>query len=654
MRLKYLEIEGFRSFRDRTRIDFPESGLVLIKGESGSGKTNLFLAILYAVGVCPIPATKLKSWETDSFQVELGLEVDGQDLTICRGKNNSIAKSGIVTVSGAKAVGEELVRIFGDPEVLAASVYRGQKTAGTFLSKSDAEKRTFLTQLIPSLSKIEDYIAEQEVLLKTATQEEAVAKAVLDEAQARLDAIAPPEVKELDTVEQDKSRLLLEIEALKEKAAADSGLLKTKLNEADLKLATLRQQAESTESAIATSKEAVKMATEIQTLKKERDVIQEENTRKYQEFRQSQKVAEENVAKLSKVVWSCQTELEKKSRLLKELEQIRTSTCPTCDQPWLAGREKKEPEIVESLQKIAKIELNLPAIESALQAAKASQPSWSDNPKLAQTAEDLARRQSELSSFLTSQKKVALADLNSEIRSTQDAKNAVQQALMTIQQSMQQSVQSKQQEIASLERAVNMATALVKNRQSAEARVVEQKAKHQELAKRKDLLTEVVACLGRSGFFGNVFDQILAEIESETNSVLATLQNVAGVCLKFTTEQSNSKGAVKKVIVPTLTVNGHEADYQSGISGGQQSSVELATDMALLAVAERRMGRSLGWLLQDEVLIGQGVETSSNAMELLKKIAQTKLVLVIDHASEVKEFFAQCIEVKNANGVSSV
>ncbi len=49
LKLKRLEVLGFKSFADRTRLEFPE-GTVGIVGPNGCGKSNLSDAINWVLG----------------------------------------------------------------------------------------------------------------------------------------------------------------------------------------------------------------------------------------------------------------------------------------------------------------------------------------------------------------------------------------------------------------------------------------------------------------------------------------------------------------------------------------------------------------------------------------------------------------------------
>jgi DNA repair exonuclease SbcCD ATPase subunit len=146
--------------------------------------------------------------------------------------------------------------------------------------------------------------------------------------------------------------------------------------------------------------------------------------------------------------------------------------------------------------------------------------------------------------------------------------------------------------------------------------------------------------VGREGFLGAIFDEVLAEVAEETNAILAKVPNVQEVTLAFRSETVTAKGTVKRGITPVVTVRGHEASLKSGCSGGMLGAVYLAADLAVIDVVSRRLGVSPGWLVLDESFEGLGPVEKEGYLEVLQVYAQKKLVIVVDHSSETKEAMA--------------
>ena len=167
-----------------------------------------------------------------------------------------------------------------------------------------------------------------------------------------------------------------------------------------------------------------------------------------------------------------------------------------------------------------------------------------------------------------------------------------------------------------------------------------------ELAAEKDF----ALLIGREGFLGSIFDEIISEISFETNQILAKIPNTSHITFNLHSESTTQKGVIKKNIVPVVTINGFEAPLSSGCSGGMQAAIELAVDMAVNSVISKRTGIIPGWIILDEVFEGLGPVEKEGCLEILSK---EKLVIIIDHSSETKQMFDKKIEIVYKNGIST-
>lgn len=149
-----IELEGFRSFKDKAVIEFPETGAVLISGRykneqisSGSGKSSILMAIAYTLGFCDLPATELKNWNSKSFSVNLQLKNNNEIIEITRNPKLQISIFG-ETYTGTSAQ-EKLDKLLGvNSDFLKILTYRPQREPGSFLKAPDSEKKNLLREML--------------------------------------------------------------------------------------------------------------------------------------------------------------------------------------------------------------------------------------------------------------------------------------------------------------------------------------------------------------------------------------------------------------------------------------------------------------------------------------------------------------------------
>ena len=88
MRLQKLQLRGFKTFADRTELEF-QPGVTAIVGPNGTGKSNLTDAMLWVLGEQSARAVRSQKWEDVIFagsdqraslgMAEVSLSIDNSD-----------------------------------------------------------------------------------------------------------------------------------------------------------------------------------------------------------------------------------------------------------------------------------------------------------------------------------------------------------------------------------------------------------------------------------------------------------------------------------------------------------------------------------------------------------------------------------------------
>lgn len=600
VKLKGLKMQSFRSFADAD-IKFPEKGLVLIRGlnpdtgdPSGAGKSSILLAIAYALDILPpeFPATDLQSWGTKvPMQVTLTLDFDGQEVILSRGKK-SFLKIGDRTITGSAAIAEEQVKLFGfTPDILKALTFRAQKTPGLFLSLAPAEKVEFLTAVL-GLEAIEKAVSAAEKKASDLEVDLKVNAELLQGARAAL----PQEPVVIDNTPQYRERLQqiqAELQSLDQKYKVRE--LKDKIVEAE----TFLEQAKREEA--------------------DRRRVHEKELA----------VLHSQVPNFRHAIEACGKANEEIKKLEKRLAHLKDQRCYICHQPWATQSNTDEQELLQ--KELRMYQLQAASVghwnEELAKAQKAIKDKvFVSDPKIKKLEEIREHLlQAKLDPEFTKRRhelELQARDVDTQIRVAEVTIRAAAQ--------IKADIARAKQAIATLEAA----------------RAEKEAAYNSE--------RDFIALMGREGFLGVIFDDVLREIADEANERLAKMANVTNVRIGFQTEKPTGKGAGKRQINAVVNVNGNQAKFKSGLSGGMQTSVEQQVDLAVITVISRRAGKTIGWLCLDEVFNGVGQVTFETALEVLREFAQDRLVLVIDHASEFKENFSKVIDVVYSNGQSVV
>ncbi len=286
------------------------------------------------------------------------------------------------------------------------------------------------------------------------------------------------------------------------------------------------------------------------------------------------------------------------TQIKAQVETLKLNQCPTCRQEWLAAASKIEELEIQRKNLGQNFKANLATIDAAIP--------YKDPSIISQI---------------------------------QAKKTECQQKLVAMAAPAQEAERNFQ--------IANQNYANLNNQVTQQKSLLDRKAKALEDEKnysiQEYILHHASQIAGRQGFLGEIFQEVLAEIEKATNDWMSCASNVSTFTLQFSTESVTKGGKVSKKIATNLWKSGKQVKLKS-LSGGQQASIELAVELAVISVVKTRSGIDYGWLILDESMDGMDVPLKYEWIEAIKTRIDT-LLIVIDHSTEIKELFDSVIEV---------
>jgi DNA repair exonuclease SbcCD ATPase subunit len=156
---------------------------------------------------------------------------------------------------------------------------------------------------------------------------------------------------------------------------------------------------------------------------------------------------------------------------------------------------------------------------------------------------------------------------------------------------------------------------------------------------------------GPQGLPSFVLDTVMPFLTERTNAYLEILAD-GDITMTFSSTSELKSGDVRDKIGISWMIEGVD---DATPSGGQRRKMEIATDLALMDLAETREGGGVDLLLMDEVLDGLDPEGRDRVIELLS-VLRTKRssIFAISHEPLISEVFERSLTVVKEGGVSSI
>jgi len=662
--LKTLKLQNIGRFVEEQIIDFSNlRGLVQIDGQngntsgsSGSGKSTIFEAIAYCLGLNNKPSSVLQSRLTKSgISVVCVFDFDGKPLTIERGKGKFVIELDGDKTIGSSKLGEELLdTILGMPRDLFSKVmYKAQAERGWFLQMGPKETHSFLSDCLGLNNtskkadkidlKLKDFYLQKDSLVRSVETN----KSSLAATSEAISSFGSPPIQEIDpeSIELLKSKL--------DKSAKEYNCLVAlhKIQKEDLNKERPQVSViDFDRSNIVTLETAVKtLQNQINQINKAESDRQNEALKKINNLKIQKKDLEYSIANATSAE-------QEAPAVAAEILKIRRAMCPTCEQNWATDLAKtKEAQLLKKIDELKiKIEKGKNAKESLflllLQLRETEAESKSlVSPELAPINEKILLINSKIQEERQKEK---------DHNSVQNEENKKVLNIFAQKQADLFSQHTKELEVVSgqydLDRRVHD-TAKTKYDAYNDAKIKYEttlsKLKNQESsAKEKiandstklSLVEEDISILEElkkaiKGFMSRSFDDALETIGDSSTKMLRNIPNMQNATITLSALRETKAGAVKEEVTCILSSDGEEDVPIKSLSGGERSSVDLAIDLAVIDLIESLTGKGCNLFIADEPFGGLDSINVEQILEMLKNSNNNKTLIIVDHNEIVKE-----------------
>ncbi len=756
--LKSLTFSGIGRFVEEQTIDFTQLGsLIQVEGKnnntggsSGAGKSTLFKSLDFLLGLNDLSNSVLQSRLTKTPMSVTGLfDFDGLPLKIERGKKLLIDLNGEVTTGSSKLTEEKLDQIIGMSRDLFRKVmHKRQGEGGFFLDMGPTDVHKFLTNCL-GLEKEQNKVTTLDTRLSALLEVELSLKSQIglitggiDATAAAILALGPGPVLEIDPeslealkrayeeavkvyklikesykkemedleasrpqiqiapfdrsgiefVESEVGIFLAQIAKLEKVELERQSQVKAKISELQITIGNLNNKE---------IQRVSDLKNQILSLKAEISKI--ESTEK-----ERQSTVQQQISNLKIQLINVQSKVDQGSKamddaaaLAKELQKVRSSVCPTCEQGWITDSCKaKEAQILAKLSEYKKTVIagneaknSVTLINQQLEGLKSeSAPKVTlevdqINAKINELAKDsylrpvpgaleLARQIQDLQiesepqairevieiKLKTSNLNNQLSELRKQESDHQFKENAKQQLIVVNFAQKQTALRQQHQEaLGILQDAENFSLARyseakhkVQSFQEAWARFSESLNKLQTQlsgysgqleAKNRELTSvlEETELANESkkcikSYLSCSFEDALDSIGDMATKLIRTIPNMSTATIQFEGLKETKEGKIKEEVVCLVSMDGEIGIPIKSLSGGERSSTDLAIDLSVIKFIEERTNSGIKLMLLDEPFTGLDTKNILEALEMLKEYSVDKQLMITDHNQEASQF----------------
>lgn len=674
MKLLYIYVESFTSYKQE-KFDFRNApNLLAIVGENGSGKSTFFVDALTAALFNRARGTttqgtgleNLISKGADSFTIEVCFEHNGQEIKVIRrrfakgGQELELYIDGVDHTDKIKETQAKLLNIIKmDYDTFLDTVVIKQGKSGTFMEKPANERKEVFTQIL-GLDKY-DVLQEYTKELRKETNNEIKIKSTKLEDLSKTIGLKDHYEKEVLQGEEEIKKLseqisMKEVELeteLAEKAKYEQTVQKR--NEILRKQQNLKQKIDATKDSIEKGT-ALKEKCEL-IIQSKNEVLSSLDSLNNELEEINQKLSNLNSEKST--LEGTNNVLRKQAKDLKtkydRMKEFNEAVCNFCGQEVSEEHKKKHIEDLYKeasgyIKQIKTNEANIQNLDTQINELNSKSLSIkSDIRDLQNKKSQIEQAEVKLSGIIT-----RLEELKSEL---QTYELEYQQVLLEEVESVENrtfndgilkmELNNLRQQLSSWNGKVAVAKNELKKISEDEDKVLEIEKEIKQLKERYALLDDLAKAWGKEGIQAIIIDNALPEIQQEINDILRLLTNDQ-VSIEFITQKEKGKGKnVSSIETLEIIVSDQDGSrpYET-YSGGEKFRVDFACHVGLAKYLSKRAGAAIDFFIVDEGVGSQDEVAKENFISVMHKISTIfDKVMVITHIPDVIDAFHNKVEV---------
>lgn len=642
-------------------------------GSSGAGKSTVFHALDYLLGINEIPATALQSRLTKShLYVEGDFDVQGTPLKIRRSKKDGLyIKFGDEEISGnVKLAEERLEEIVGIPNKLFKKmVHKKQKEGGFFLNLTAKESYDFLMKVLglgevtKKTFKIDDDIKKYISDIESLSSNIEYLEKSITEFKEVMDMNTKPKSEytkeDLEKAEKALEKSKSEKEAIEKQRKEELGkLVKPVKKEVSIepnpKIKELEQELAETQHI-------------------EKDAIHKHafDSKKAQDAKSALESKLQEIPFHKQQMENAIADMKEKMEHRKHLEDEK---CPTCSQKWVGDSAQEKIENINTLIKSLKEKIidkktlvdEEPELKDKLERVKEIQAKIEKENKLddirkkiSKIKEDIVTLKAMDNSKYSEVEKEYLSELN---KYNEKVNHVNEKYGKQTYQKIDSDIENYSGKVYTIKSHIeNYERSLSEYEDKKEKLQKTIKEKNQELKEnqdkrelvRKNLSIAEEAKRALKTYTLQVFQDTLDYIGSYASEILSNIPNMAGTTIYFEGCKETKSGNIKDEVNAIINMDGYNNVNIKTLSGGERTAIDLAVDLAVIDMIESKAGKGADFFILDEPFDGLEEINISQCLEILQQIDTNKKIIIVDHNPIAKEMINDRIIIER-NGEESV